>query len=64
MDIKRRPSESSVHVVHSHTCPNCKRPYSCNCGAQPDRESLVCRDCETGTYDPAIHGGRGERSQA
>lgn len=63
-DIKRRPSDASVHHVHLHTCPSCKRPYSCNCAAQPDRESLTCIDCERGTYDPQIHGGRGEKSEA
>ena len=45
-DVKRKPSEASVHNVHTHVCPKCNRPYSCNCAAQPDKESLICRDCE------------------
>lgn len=63
-DIRRDPTANSVHHVHVHNCPNCKRNYSCNCAAQPDKTSLVCRDCETGTYNPLIHGGEGKKEQA
>lgn len=63
-DIKRKPSESSFHNVHMHTCPNCKRGYSCNCAAQPENKLLTCIDCEHGNYDPTVHGGQGERSEA
>lgn len=47
-DVKRAPSATSIHRVHVHTCPECKRPYSCNCSAQPEQEKLICRDCEHG----------------
>lgn len=63
-DIKRRPDSQSVHHVHTHNCPNCKRDYSCNCAVQSEKTELVCRDCESGTYDPVIHGGQGEKRQA
>lgn len=63
-DIKRRPDQQSVHHVHTHNCPNCQRNYSCNCAAQPEKASLPCRDCETGTYDPVIHGGSGKKQEA
>jgi hypothetical protein len=63
-DIKREGNQNSVHHVHTHNCPNCQRSYSCRCYAQPDKTSLVCVDCERGTYDPQIHGGKGQRSEA
>lgn len=63
-DINRKPSEAHFHRVHTHVCPACQRPYTCNCAAQYDKQGLVCRDCETGTYDPMIHGGRGEKREA
>lgn len=63
-DIKRGASESSVHHVHVHTCPSCHRNYTCNCAAQPDKTSLTCIDCERGTYNPMIHGGTGQKSEA
>jgi hypothetical protein len=63
-DIKRDPEPGKYVEPHLHTCPNCKRPYSCACQAQPTKESLVCRDCETATYEPAIHGGRGTKKEA
>lgn len=63
-DINRKPHESTFHNVHLHNCPACKRDYSCNCHKQPDTRTLVCRDCETGTYDSVIHGGQGTRSEA
>lgn len=63
-DIKRQPNPQSVHNVHRHTCPNCHRPYDCNCFSQPEQAQLVCTDCETGRYNPMIHGGTGERQEA
>ena len=45
-DIKRKPNAASFHNVHTHVCPECKRAYTCNCYLQPDKESLVCIDCE------------------
>jgi len=63
-DVNRKPDPASVHHVHLHDCPNCKRQYSCNCSKQPDKSTLVCRDCERGEYDPMIHGGRGEKQEA
>jgi hypothetical protein len=63
-DINRRPSASSLHDLHLHNCPNCGRPYSCNCHANKPGSSMVCTDCEMARYDPMIHGGTGERSEA
>lgn len=63
-DINRRPDAESALNVHKHVCPNCQRPYDCNCHTQPDKKILVCTDCETGRYDPAIHGGQGQKSEA
>ena len=46
-DINRRPkNEHDALMTHTHVCPECKRPYTCNCSAQPGHESLVCIDCE------------------
>ena len=45
-DINRKPSDLSIHRVHTHVCPECNRPYSCNCQANSEKEKLVCRDCE------------------
>lgn len=47
-DINRRPTPASVHHVHTHNCPECGRPYSCNCAANSDKDKLVCLDCERG----------------
>ena len=63
-DINRRPEASSFHQVHSHTCPSCKRGYTCNCHRNEPNSWLVCIDCEHGNYDPTIHGGQGTRSEA
>lgn len=63
-DIKRDKTPNKYVEVHTHYCPNCKRPFTCACEAQPDKQSLVCIDCEHGTYNPVIHGGFGERSEA
>lgn len=63
-DINRKPTAQSVHHVHTHVCPSCARPYSCNCADHVEKVPLVCRDCEMGQYDPAIHGGHGEKSEA
>lgn len=63
-DINRQGEGTSFHDVHEHTCPNCKRSYSCNCHKQNGKTVLVCRDCETATYNPLIHGGRGEKEEA
>lgn len=63
-DINRKPSESTYHNVHSHTCPNCKRGYSCNCHNNADKPSMVCIDCERGNYNPVIHGGQGTKAEA
>lgn len=64
-DIDRRgASGDRFHDVHNHTCPNCHRPYMCNCEKQSGRESLVCTDCEMARYNPVIHGGTGEREEA
>jgi hypothetical protein len=63
-DINRKPNDQSVHNVHLHRCQNCNRNWSCNCAAQPDKLSLTCRDCETGTYNPVIHGGTGTKAEA
>lgn len=46
--INRKPSETTMHHVHTHVCPNCGRPYSCNCAAQLDTKDVVCIDCEAG----------------
>ena len=63
-DINRKPDSQSVHHVHLHNCPNCRRNYSCNCAKQPEDFEVVCIDCEHGVYDPVIHGGRGQKSEA
>lgn len=63
-DIKRSPNQASVHNVHGHVCPNCSRSYDCNCHTQPDKRQLVCTDCERARYNPRVHGGTGERSEA
>lgn len=63
-DIRRSPDRASVHNVHTHNCPNCRRNYSCNCSLQPGERSLVCIDCEHGVYNPAIHGGSGQKEEA
>lgn len=63
-DIDRRPDSQSIHRVHLHNCPNCHRDWSCACAKQEDRNTLVCRDCEMGVYNPRIHGGTGDRSEA
>lgn len=63
-DIKRKPDEASYHHVHQHVCPNCKRPYSCNCSRQPETSALTCIDCERGNYNPMVHGGQGTKSEA
>jgi hypothetical protein len=49
-DIDRKPSANSVHNVHTHHCPECRRAYSCNCQQNYTKDKLVCRDCETGNY--------------
>jgi len=63
-DINRRASDSSVHLVHDHVCPNCKRHYTCNCAVNSPGGSLVCIDCERGNYTPLIHGGVGTKAEA
>ena len=63
-DINRRPNASSEHALHGHVCPNCHRNYSCNCHSNKPGSGLVCTDCETGRYDPMVHGGTGEKSEA
>jgi transcription elongation factor Elf1 len=63
-DIKRERDPNRYTEPHLHTCPNCKRSHMCNCQAQPNQAELVCRDCETATYDPAVHGGTGEKPEA
>jgi len=45
-DVNRKTSELWVHNVHLHNCPFCHRNYSCNCAAQPEKQELICRDCE------------------
>jgi hypothetical protein len=63
-DINRDRDPNRYTEPHVHVCPNCDREHMCNCQAQPDKVSLVCRDCETATYDPTVHGGHGEKSEA
>lgn len=63
-DIDRSHDPYHFHEMHIHFCENCKREWSCLCMKQPDKRNLVCRDCETATYDPALHGGRGEKREA
>ena len=63
-DIERSADPTKYVEPHLHNCPNCKRDYSCACVKQPDKHALVCRDCETATYEPAIHGGKGNKKQA
>lgn len=63
-DIDRSAKVGVYVEPHLHRCENCKREWTCACQKQPDRYMLVCRDCETGTYNPAIHGGQGEKAEA
>ena len=63
-DINRAHNPNRYEEMHTHVCPNCARPYTCLCVAQPEQHELVCKDCETATYDPAIHGGHGEKEEA
>jgi hypothetical protein len=63
-DINRAHDPKRFTEPHLHHCENCGREYTCACVVQPDQRELVCRDCETATYDPAVHGGTGEKSEA